>query len=360
MTGLPAWFAALTWAVRLSRVRGLWRLPLRNGEDFFLAQRVGPGFYREAGARLLQSYRASLFLPLVLDAPLVLWLAITGRLTFLLCEQWIALIASVVLYNVILAHFSARATIMVRPDEPGTATTVQLSMAPRRLRDHSSLTVEIALAACLLVSLALLAHVHSLATATPDPWHGAQARRGLVVTVWVAYLQIGLLLLKGVFVRWRMPLPVRRTEDFRRWRAAWLRHHLRLFDVLRLLFGLLLLSTMAWLGFEAARSRIGMIGGLAGWALLILAFALFQSRESRRLAAVEREIKPVELVDEFPRRPIPEGRFLAGGLLYFGRDNPHVLVRSHQGIALNLAHPSTYAWTGYFVGLALLMAWMVR
>ena len=72
MIGLAGWFAAFTWAVRLSRVRTLWRLPLKNGEEFFLAQRVGPGFYRDAGAGLLRSYHLALFLPLVLDAPLAL------------------------------------------------------------------------------------------------------------------------------------------------------------------------------------------------------------------------------------------------------------------------------------------------
>jgi hypothetical protein len=68
----------------------------------------------------------------------------------------------------------------------------------------------------------------------------------------------------------------------------------------------------------------------------------------------------VELVKEFPRPPVAEGRFLAGGLLFLGRDNPSVLVRSAQGLAVNLGHTSTYLWAGYFVGLALLMAWVVR
>ena len=50
MIGMLASMAALTWIIRLSRVRGLWRWPLRNGEGFFLAQRVGAGFYEGAGA----------------------------------------------------------------------------------------------------------------------------------------------------------------------------------------------------------------------------------------------------------------------------------------------------------------------
>jgi hypothetical protein len=361
MIPLAALVALLSWAVRLSRIHALWSLPLKNGDGWFLAQRVGPGFYDGIGAGLLRGYRAALFLPLALDVPIVAWIATSGGYALLICEQWIALIAAAILYNVILAHFSARATALLHPDEPRTVTSVQLSMEPRRLRDHVDRRVEIALAACLVISMGLLGRDFAMATTGLGHGHAARTLRlGALVTAWVLYLQIGLLLLKVVFVRWRMALPVRRTEDFRRWRTAWLSHHLRFFDSVRLVFGLLLVSVMIGVTFETARSRVGMVLGLTAWAVVILAFVLFEKREARRLAAVEREIRPIELVDEFPRPPIPEGRFLAGGLLYFNRDNPHALVRSGQGIALNLGHPSTYAWTGYFVGLALLMAWMVR
>jgi len=40
------------------------------------------------------------------------------------------------------------------------------------------------------------------------------------------------------------------------------------------------------------------------------------------------------MVKEFPLWPIAEGRYLAGGLLYFNRDDPWVLVRSPDGIAV--------------------------
>jgi len=361
MIRLAMLVAILTWAVRLARIRALWSLPLKNGPGWFLAQRVGPGFYDGAGAGLLRSYRAALFLPLALDAPIVAWLAADGRYAFLVCEQWIALIVAAVLYNVILAYFSARATALLHPGESRTVTSVQVSMEPRSLRDHVDRRVELALAVCLVISMGLLGRDFALATTEPGHGHAARnLRLGTLATAWIVYLQIGLLLLKLVFVRWRMALPVRRTEDFRRWRTAWLSHHLRLFDALRLVFALLLVSVMSGVTFEAARSRTGLVLGLTAWAVVIVAFVLFEKREARRLAAVEREIRPIELVDEFPPAPIPAGRFLAGGLLYFNRDNPHALVRSGRGIALNLGHPSTYAWTGYFVGLAFLMASMVR
>jgi uncharacterized membrane protein len=89
-------------------------------------------------------------------------------------------------------------------------------------------------------------------------------------------------------------------------------------------------------------------------------YMVYVGREGRKLRAMARELKPIEMVKEFPRGPVASGRYLAGGLLYFNRDNPGIIVRGAQGVAINLAHPSTYAWVGYFLGLAALMLWMAR
>ena len=92
----------------------------------------------------------------------------------------------------------------------------------------------------------------------------------------------------------------------------------------------------------------------------MLVYAVYVAREGRRLAATERELRPIEMVKEFPRWPIAEGRYLAGGLLYFNRDNPRVLVRSTDGIAVNLAHRNTFIALAYFMGLIAVVIWMVR
>jgi hypothetical protein len=360
MTALLISVVALMLAIRLQRIRALWRHPLRNGEEWFLAQQVSPEFYRGAGAALLRRYRVSLFLPFVADAPILVWLAVTGRYIVLLVEQWVAMIASVVVYNLILVYFSGRASVEAGTVVDRPATTLHLSMAPRRLRDHTHRWVEVAVAACMLVSLAVLARGWTQASAGADRHLRHAVTGGGALFAWLLYLQLGLLMLKGVFVRWRIPLPVRRTEDFTRWRSAWLTFHLRLFDALRLIFALVLAASMTKLLLPHPYPRAAWIALIGVLALAVVIMILYLVREQRRLAVVEREIKPVELVKEFPPAPIPEGRFLAGGLLYFNRDNPQVLVRSAQGIALNLGHVGPYAWVGYFVGLLLLMTWMVR
>ena len=352
MEPLIIFMAAAEFAVRLIVLRAVWRLPLKNGEGFFLAQRVGPGFYQGAGAPLLRRYRISLLVPLFLDAPLALWFIAGQKYIPLFFQEIIALVATLVVYNVIATHFNCRAMAVVPPDE-NLPATIQISMEPRRLRDHTNLAVEAVIALAVALSIALLA-----SNASAAKHHGM--RGGVVLTIWILYLQLGLLLLKGVFVRWRMPLPARRTEDFRRWRAAWLSYHLKLFDAIRLLCALVLAFTVPLKLYlrEFTRPAIIIVG--SAWVVILGVYIYYVARENRRLAAVQREIKPIELVKEFPRRPVPEGRFLAGGLLFFNRDNPGVLVRSAQGIAINLARPTAYLWPAYFIGLATLMIWMAR
>lgn len=352
--------AVVTFVVRLFLLGTLWRSPLKNGEEFFLAQRVNPDFYRDAGVALLRRYRISVLVPFLLDAPLALWLAVTWRHVALVMEQVFAAALTVVVYNLMAVHFSYRAAAIAGELEERPAT-LQLSMAPRRLRDHTNFVVEAVIVLATLLSLGCLARVYALANA-PGASHAATHayHRGILLMAWVLYWQIGFLLLKGVFVRWRMPLPSNRTEDFRRWRAAWLTHNLNIFDAVRLQCGLAMLGATAWLTYVSAWPRPAQMITLGAAILGLLVYFVYVLRESRRLAATARELKPIEMVKEFPRSPVAQGRYLAGGLLYFNRDNPGVIVRGVNGMAINLAHRSTYAWTAYFLGLVALMMWISR
>jgi hypothetical protein len=343
--------AAALLAVRLSALRRFWRLPWKNGDEIFLAARVPAGFHRGAGAGVLRRYHLALLAPFAFDVPLGVVLLVSGRPLAAMYEQFIALLLTSIVNNAVVAHFSYRAGALAggcaaRP------TSVHLSMEPRRLRDHTWWWVETVIALCLASSAVVVARGSSSPAAALD--------RSIAPPVaWLLYLQLGLLLLKRVFVGWRMPLPARRTEDFKRWRTAWLAYHLRVFDGVRIFIAVMLLAALA---VAKDHVRWGSTEAIAGAVLLgigFVAFIVFAQRERLRLAAVEREVRPLELANEFPARPIAEGRFLAGGLLCFLRDQPSVVVRSAQGIALNLAQPTTYVWAGYFAGLVALAVWQV-
>src|SRR5258708_23227810 len=157
-----------------------------------------------------------------------------------------------------------------------------------------------------------------------------------------------------------MPLPANRTGDFRRWRAAWLSHNLKTFDAVRVLCAMALLGGMIWINYGHVWPKSAKISVLSAALLGMVVYVVYVVRQGRRLISAEREMKPIALVKEFPRIPIATGRYLAGGLLYFNRDNPGIMVRSTQGIAINLAHPSTYIWFAYFLGLIALTIWMAK
>lgn len=340
-----ALFALMTFALRLLTVRRLWRLPLRHGEVWFLSQPVGPGFHQGPGAALLRRYQASLFVPLLADLPIAIALTASERYVALLFEQFTAWLLATVAYNVLVVHFSFRAATLVGDQGEPAPTAVRLSMEPRRLRDHTRPLVEVVVWGALLASMGLIVLFRG--------YHGffQLAKTALLVL----YFQAGLLLLKALFVRWRKPLPRQRVEEFLRWRAGWLRANLAILDDLRLVFALSFAGLIAWRTTDTPWSHPRVAIGLM--AIAMAAIVIHASRERRGLAALEKELRPIELVREFPRKPVAQGRFI-GGALYWNRDNPGVLVRGPDGVALNLAHSSTYVWAAYFVGLALLLSWL--
>ena len=152
--------ATMIFIVRAAALRRLWSLPMKNGEGYFLAREVGPDFYREAGAALLRKYRVSVIVPLLLDLPLSAWLVLIERYDLLLVAQFISMLATIIVHNVIIAHFSYRAQLMAGREQEPRATTIQLSMAPRRLRDHTNRMVEVVILGSMLLALAMFARVY--------------------------------------------------------------------------------------------------------------------------------------------------------------------------------------------------------
>jgi hypothetical protein len=360
-----SWVIALVGALFLLRLLWLWQLwraPLKQGEGWFLGLEVEPGFYRRAGAGLLRRYRAWLVVPMALEAWILAALILSGRWVYAMYEQIPAVLLLLAWSTFTTYQFMARVRLLAPATTAAPVTGVQLSLAPRRLRDYTNWRVEAAIIGLTLLALLWLA----------DPWLGsflgrAQAAppsaRLLKLVVFILYLQAGVLLLKQLFVRWRMLLPLRRVEDYRRWRAAWLTYHLRVFDALRLLMASALSGGLAFKTFERWWGSAGMRPVGLGLALASVAvYTLYCLREQRRLAVVAREIKPLDLIKEYPpasAMPVAEGRFLAGGLFYLNRHNPAILARSPQGLAINLAHWGTYLWVTYPLGLVWLIVWQV-
>jgi hypothetical protein len=327
-------------------------MPRKNGEGWFLSTEVEPGFYQGRGVQLLRRYRTAILMAQLVDWLILAGFIVTGHLGHAVLEQVISTVLLTVAYNLVMLNFAyvARATAQHETLTPSVArqiSSVQLSLEPRRLRDYTRWTLESLIFIALAVGLVL-------------PLARGRQLSPPAAFVWLLYLHAGLLLLKLLFVHWRMKFPVARTEDYKRWRAAWLRYHLRLFDSLRVLLTSVLLNLSVLQVLDLPEhSRRWRLASVALWVPVLIGAAFFWVLESRRLAAAHKEIKPFELTREYPPPQPAEGRFLAGGLLYFNREDPLMLAAGREGIAVNIAHRGTYIWVGYLLGLVGLFVWQI-
>ena len=164
---LPLALAGIAWITRLAVVLRLWNAPRKNGEHCFLAQPVGARFYAGAGAGIERRFRVALTICLLLDAPVVFWLAATKQYALLAGEAFIALVLAGVANNLILAHFANRAALLAGLDDERAATAFQISMSPRRLDDHTNWLVEAVVATAIAASLVMVARAHAVAA---EPW----------------------------------------------------------------------------------------------------------------------------------------------------------------------------------------------
>lgn len=326
---------AMVVATRLATVARMWRLPRTRGDGFFFGTAVEAGFYEGEGRALLQGFRLGLVGPMVLDLPIALAAGLASPGWFM-AEQVFAWIASMVAWNLVLYHFAERARVLRPVAEENRPPPAGVPLQPRRLAEHTSPVVELAL-------LALVVPALVLAFRFPDPVR-------FRACVWILYLEVGLLLLKDLLVRWRMRIPARRAEDYLRWRQAALSCNVVTLDSIRLFLGAVLLA--------AALHNLDLRLRLAGILMAGLALVLRSRRAQITVNLVAREVDPWSLMAEIPAARI-EGRFAAAGLLLIEPGNPSVMVRGPAGIALNAANWQTWGWLVYLLGLLAIGSWFL-
>src|SRR5205085_10025583 len=113
---------ALSLGFRLLSLRRFWRLPLQYGEGWFLSAEVGPDFYRGAGAQLLRQYRRWLLATFVVDLLVIAALVVSGKLFYVMHEQFIAIVLSVIWFNFTVLQFAYRAKSLAAPNPSQLAT----------------------------------------------------------------------------------------------------------------------------------------------------------------------------------------------------------------------------------------------
>ncbi len=333
---------------RLWSLRKRLGLPRFWGGAYFFSVPVGEGFYRGDGAPVLRWYRNRLLASFATEAAAILlaaWLF-----------GWTGFVVTALIGSALLAfsmqRITAEAIRRARAHElpgappPGQSAAVT-SLQPRRLSGYTDKVTEAVILVMVAGSVVLLAYAKA-----QHPW--ANWRELLLFPAVMLYLQLGVVLLKSGIVAWRTPLPEQDAERHLQLKEEGRRYLLRVCDWMRLIgaFFLAHAAVKAAFGDEWATgtARAVVWTSLLGLAVILL---ITMHRESRRILELARQVAPARNTT-IGGCPPTSGRFAAGGLFYYGPDNPSLLVRGPRGFTFNFADQRTYYFLGYFAGLAAL------
>lgn len=311
-----------------------WFLPVMKGADAFFGVPVGDEFYRSDRARrLLLAYRALVVLCcLVWAAPLVhpRWETLMPLAMGVGCIG--LLIAMVGFYR------------MVLPEEvTPTSTAVAAALTPRRPWQYANPPLE-------MLSLLLLA-LTAVALWFAPPTLPPSDRKGIVAMIATqAYMFVLMLSFLPAIAQARVGLPPQDTENFLLLREQYVRTLVGILYFARIgvmtLFGFI-----AW-AFALGVSKTGVAVASAAFNLVMLigialyAVRLYQQRQQLRALAGPGWMERAT-----------DARHWIGGLIYYNRDDPSLLVEKRVGIGwtFNFAQPVVWAWTAFMLAAPLLI-----
>lgn len=315
-----------------------WFLPVMKGADAFFGVPVSDEFYRSDRARrLLLAYRALVVLCcLMLVAPLA---HPQG-------EPLMPLAMSVGCIGMLISLVGFYRVVLPEEAAP-TSTVIAAALTPRRPWQYANPPLE-------MLSLLLLALTAAALWFAP-PTLPPSDRKGIVTIVATqAYLFVLMLTFLPAIAQSRVWLPPQDTEHF-----LWLRE-----QYVRTLVGILYfvrIAVMVMFGFiawafafhlgktgVAVTSAVFNLVGLIGVALY--AVRLHQQRKQLRALAGPGWMERTT-----------DSRHWIGGLIYYNRDDPSLLVETRIGIGwtFNFAQPIVWVWTVLMIAAPLLIAVLV-
>jgi len=335
-------FSLLTYflvvAVRVNSFPRRWNMPLMYGPRYFYRLHVGEAFYEGAGRKLLQRYRALLLWPYFVELAVFVVLMLRREFASLPNLALIGLVSTVLNQRLSMRMVMRSAKRFEEQETDPAPAAVTLSLNPRRLADYTNPVFEIVLASAITVSLIFLAQMH----AAMEP------------ALLMLYLQAGLLLLKKAIVDWRSAAPLEDSEIYLEVRER--RRKLLLFvcDFYRGALGFVMMEQAALHMIPDERLRWTLKSLYLALTIVCVCFAIAKTNE---LSAMYRNIKPTRVRGSKRLIPPDPNGFVAGGLLYFDRDNPAILVQGPRSVALNAGNHRLLLGASYLAGLMLLLMW---
>jgi hypothetical protein len=331
----------------LVRIRGCWRRgrqPLLRGAGWFFDIPVPSDFYAQAGGIILRRYWMRMLIPFAFDIPLAVAIFVYHRLSLLnaLIVGACVMIHLNHLCSVWLAKRRAQAFAIPSSEQPVVA--VVALMTPRRLRDYTEPKVECALALGSLAGLAWLA----------SSYIGAPEYKNLYlvfrIPLLLLYLQLGMLFVKLLIVKWRTPIPAinatRRIEA----RESTRRHYLLMCDWYRsTVLAVMLFWAARWSLPVSALEHMVTIWLIVSIIVGVVASVWIEIRR-KQLVALSLQVLPVKVPDL-----LRESEITSWPVCY-EPSAPMLMVRGARGLSLNLANSLSYVGVAYLLGLIAFVA----
>ena len=326
----------LFWIIRVQGCLRRGRQPLSRGKEWFFGVRVPEGFYEGAGRTVLRRYRMRMLIPFAIDIPFAIAIFWSGHIWLL---NWLivglcALIHVNHLYSVDIAERQARRFAM-----PQAPMAVALSLETRRLRDYTNWAFE---AVVVLLNAGVIAWlVYYVARRPPHPglW------RLFAAPVLLLYLQAGLLFVKWLLVIGRTALPQSDAVDYMNALERLRRFRLQFCDLGRLSFALAVVFVPIRLSVAPAMLTRVVSVWLISWFIVAIALTVWGEIQRKRL-----------IVHRVPLPDFQRMSNVARPLLCYEPSAPGLMLRSANGLSLNLASPVVQGGFLYLAGLIAIVA----
>jgi len=331
------------WAVRINGCLRRGRQPLFRGPEWFFSVHVRPDFYTGEGRNILRRYWMRMLIPFAVDIPLAIAIFISGHLQLLnlLILAVAALIHINHSFSVPLAERQAQPFAVLEDEQP--VSSVVFSLKPRRLRDYSNRTLEIAMALSSVVAFVWLAHYY-----LTSPGHQNLRQVFGPPVLWL-YIQSGFLFAKFVIVAWRSPAPQTQADKHLEAREERRKFYLRMCDWSRILHSILILSWPVLLTASPTyRERLGTIWlmGLLVTGVALTVWGEIRRKQVLKVALLARPVKLPDLMGHAETLKWP---------VCYQPSAPLSVLKGAHGYSLNFANALTQLGTAYLAGMAVLV-----
>jgi len=330
----------LFWLIRIQGCLRRGRHPLSRGKEWFLTVRVPEGFYEGPGRMVLRRYWMRMLIPFAIDIPFAIAIFWSGRIWLLniLIIGLCALIHVNHLYSVDIAERQARRYAM--PQEP---MAVALSLQTRRLRDYTNWAFETVV---VLLNAGIIGWLIRYVTTQP---HHPGLWRVFAAPVLLVYLQAGLLFVKWLLVIGRTPVPHSDAVDYMNALERLRKFRLQFCDLTRLSFALAIIFVPIRVSLRPAMLTRAVSIWLFCWLIITIVLTIWGEIQRKRVMVHRVQLPDFQRLSDVARP-----------LLCYEPSAPGLILRSANGLSLNLASPVAQGGFLYLAGLIAILAILPR